>query len=86
MIIKLFTKPDCPKCPVAKILVDGLRLAVNDLRIEKYNVSTVEGLAEASFYSVLSTPGIILCDNNGKEIKGWRGETPSESELIRFLS
>ena len=86
MILKLFTQSNCPKCPKAKKLVEDLRIKNNDLRIEKYDITDVDGLAEASFYSVLSTPGIILCDNHGKEVKGWRGETPNENELTRFLN
>ena len=85
MILKLFTKPDCPKCPAAKELVKQLRVACYELKIEEYDISTVEGLAEASFYSVMSTPSIILCDGRGKEKRGWRGEVPPAKEVLKKI-
>ena len=48
-------------------------------------MTTVDGLAEASFYTVLSTPGLILCDEQGKEVKGWRGETPPIKEIEALI-
>ncbi len=86
MILKLFTKPDCPKCPAAKALVRQLIVNSKQLIVEKYDISTPEGLAEASFYSVMGTPGLILCDGNGKEVSGWRGEVPSEKEIKKLIA
>lgn len=85
MILKVFTQPNCPKCPPAKKLVHDLRLANNDLRVEQFDVSTVDGLAEASFYSVMATPSLVLCNESGKEIAGWRGKTPVLGELLNKL-
>jgi len=42
-------------------------------------------LAEASFYSVMSTPSIILCDGRGKEKRGWRGEVPPAKEVLKKI-
>jgi len=81
MLIKFFTKCDCPRCPAAKKLISDLRIANRDLRIEEFDVNTVDGLAEAAFYSVMSTPSIIICDDDGKEAAGWRGETPTVKNL-----
>lgn len=82
MILKLFTQPNCPRCPAAKELVKKLTSSrVNELKVEEFDVSTVDGLAEASFYSVMATPSLVLCDDQGKEIYGWRGQTPGEKEL-----
>lgn len=101
MILKLFTQPDCPKCPAAKALVGQLRVALRlcpvpsgaglrsgqagKLKIEEYDISTVDGLAEASFYSVLGTPSLIVCDDVGEEVSGWRGEVPSLSAVLKVL-
>lgn len=95
MILKLFTRPDCPKCPVAKTLVHQLRTEncsprealakQGKLKIEEYDVSTVDGLAEASFYSVLGTPSLVVCDDAGKEVSGWRGEVPPLSAVLKVL-
>jgi hypothetical protein len=87
MIIKLFTKKDCPRCPAAKKVIEELQ--ANGLqttaKIEKYDVGTVDGMAEAAFYTVMATPSILVCDDGGKEIVGWRGEAPSLSAIRNSL-
>jgi len=85
MILKLFTQPNCPRCPVAKTLVKESRVKHKELEIEEFDVSTVDGLAEASFYTVMATPTILLCDDKGKVIKDWRGSAPGLKEISSFL-
>ena len=86
MILKIFTQSNCPKCPAAKKLGKEIEKLRNpEIKVEYYDVSTINGLAEASFYTVLSTPGLILCDDQGKEIKGWRGETPAFKKIKALL-
>lgn len=84
MKLKIFTQPNCPKCPSAKKL--GQKMAKEGkLGVEWFDVTEVEGLAEASFYSVWSTPGLIVVDDEGKEVAGWRGEVPQETELKKHV-
>ena len=85
MILKLFTQPNCPKCPAAKALARQLKVKSSMLKIEEYNTASVDGLAEASFYSVMATPSLVLCNESGKEIAGWRGKTPALGELLNKL-
>lgn len=85
MILKLFTQPTCGKCPSAKQIVAEVRSKKSDVRIEEYDVTTVDGMAEASFYTVMATPTILVCDNGGKIIKGFSGEAPSIQELTSLL-
>jgi len=85
MTLKVFTQPNCPKCSAAKKIVDDSRLAFSDLRIESYDVTTVDGLAEASFYSVMATPSIVLLNDAGKEVHAWRGEVPSLKEIVVLI-
>ncbi len=75
MQIKLFVKDDCPKCPAAKHACEGLT------GLEVYDVGDVDGLAEASFYSVMATPSILVVDASGKEIASWRGEVPDRATI-----
>ncbi len=49
--------------------------------VEFFDVGEVEGLAEAAFYGVMSTPSIVITDEIGKEIMGWRGIVPKIEEL-----
>lgn len=85
MILKVFTQPNCPKCPPAKKLVKELRSKNKELKIEEFNVSAVDGLAEASFYSVMTTPSLILCDDKGRQIYSWRGETPTLKAVLEKI-
>jgi glutaredoxin len=77
--IKIFTKAECPKCPAAKE-VGGI-LQQEGLQVTYYDLETPDGLAEAAFYSVLSTPTIIIEDANEKILAGWRGSVPTIQEI-----
>lgn len=85
MILKLFTQPNCPKCPSAKKLLAEFKSQKSKVKTEEYDVSTVNGLAEASFYTVMATPTLLLCDDGGKIAKDWRGETPTLLEITAYL-
>jgi len=78
MTIKLFVKDDCPRCPAAKKAVEGIG------GIEVYSVDEADGLAEASFYGVLSTPTVLVLDETDREIASWRGEAPDRAALMRL--
>ncbi len=81
--IKIFTKAKCPKCPAAKEI--GKELKKQGVTVYTYDLDTIDGLAEASFRSILSTPSIIIEDEEEREIVGWRGEVPTLQEVKRFL-
>jgi hypothetical protein len=76
--IKLFVKEDCPRCPAAKQVVAD----IDD--VEVFDVGEVDGLAEASFHSVMSTPSIVVVDSAGNEVGSWRGEVP-DRDVVRSL-
>ncbi len=77
--IKIFTKAECPKCPAAKEI--GGILKQEGLRVNYYDLETPDGLAEAAFYSVLSTPTIIIEDEDERILAGWRGSIPTLQEI-----
>ena len=77
--IKIFTKNECPKCPAAKEI--GTILQQKGLPVAYYDLETPDGLAEAAFYSVLSTPTIIIEDEHEKILAGWRGSVPTLQEI-----
>ncbi len=80
MNAKLFVKQNCPRCPAAKRVVEGLDA------VEVYDIDAVEGLAEASFWGVLSTPSLLVVDTSGQEIRSWRGDVPDRAELRELLA
>jgi len=82
MILKIFTQPNCPKCPAAKSVVKQVE---NKVKVENYDIKTVEGLTEALEYDVLSTPSIIIFDHENNILGRWNGETPRLEELNKIL-
>ncbi len=83
--LKVFTKKDCPKCPVAKILAEAIakeKLA----EVEFFDVEEADGLAEAQFYSILATPTLILCDMDDAELFSWRGEAPEKEAIVEKIN
>jgi hypothetical protein len=48
-------------------------------------LDTIDGLAEASFYSILSTPSIVIEDEEEKEVMSWRGVVPTLQEVKQHL-
>ncbi len=80
MEIKLFVKTDCPRCPAAKKALEDFD------GVSVYNIDDMEGLAEASFHSILATPSILVLDSGGNEIGGWRGEVPSPAEIRSLIA
>lgn len=82
--IKIFTKAKCPKCPAAKEI--GKELTQEGLEVFHYDLDTIDGLAEASFYSILSTPSMVIEDDQEREVVSWRGVVPTLPEIKKHLS
>jgi glutaredoxin len=81
--IKIFTKAKCPKCPAAKEI--GKELIKEGVPVLNYDLDTIDGLAEASFYSIRSTPSIIIEDEEEREVISWRGVIPTLQEVKQHL-
>ena len=78
MKIKIFWKKNCPHCPEAKNIGKQLE---KETEVQYFDVDSVDGLAEASYYDIASTPSIVVFDNNDNEIQVWRGKTPRIEEI-----
>ncbi len=78
MKIKIFWQKNCPRCPEAKNVGKQLE---KEAEVQYFDVDSVDGLAEASYYDIASTPSIVALDNNDKEIKIWRGNVPGMEEI-----
>ena len=83
MKLKIFTKPDCPNCPAAKIL--GKKLETQGAKVDWFDLSEDKGLSEAVYFDVLSTPTLIVIDDKDNEIKSWRGEVPQMDLILKEL-
>jgi hypothetical protein len=82
-IVKIFYKDDCIVCPLAKKLGDHLR--EKNIDVVDYNVETADGLAEASFYSVMALPTIVVEDGMENGIGEWRGNVPKMEEVLEVV-
>jgi len=78
MKVKIFWQKNCPHCPEVKNVGKQLE---KEIVVQYFDVSTVDGLAEASYYSIASTPSMVVLDKNENEIKIWRGKTPHIEEI-----
>ena len=83
MVVKIFTRPTCPKCPPAKTLAEKLKKQW--IKVKMFNLDEVEGLTEGTLYGVMGTPTILIVDDKDKEIVSWRGQTPTEAEIKKYL-
>ena len=82
MKIKIFTQPNCPNCPAAKKL--GQELIKEGVDVEFYDIKTPEGLAESVMHSVLSTPSLLIL-NNEKVVVDFLSQTPKIEEVKKWL-
>jgi len=82
-LIKIFTKAKCPKCPAVKEI--GKELKRGGVPVFNYDLDTIDGLAEASFYSILATPSLIIEDDEEREVISWRGVVPTLQEVKEHL-
>jgi hypothetical protein len=65
---------------------DWSRVKKEGVPVYHYDLDTIEGLAEASFYSILSTPSLIIEDEEEREVMSWRGVVPTLQEVKEHLS
>ncbi|MFQ5800390.1 MAG: thioredoxin family protein [Candidatus Hydrothermarchaeales archaeon] len=84
MKIQLFTQKDCPKCPLAKETLRELT-AEREVDVCEFDVETVDGMAEAAYYGIMSTPAVVLVDNEGNEVISWRGVAPDKYKILKIL-
>jgi len=82
--VKLFWKAECPQCGNAKIV--GSQLKQEGLSVYAYNLDTPDGLAEASYYGVMSTPTIIVEDEKENTIASFSGKVPTPSEVKKAIA
>jgi hypothetical protein len=78
--VKIFYKDDCPKCPLAKELQNNLQK--RNVGVESFNVDTVDGLAEATYYRVMALPTVVVEDEMENGLGEWRGDVPKIEEVL----
>ncbi len=81
--IKIFWKTTCGKCTIAKELGEKLKEAGYNVKL--FNVEELDGLTEASFHSVMSTPTVIIVDELDNILNDWRSDVPDFETVINEL-
>jgi glutaredoxin len=84
MKIQIFTQKNCARCPPAKETVHEIN-SERGVEFSEFDVETVDGMAEAAYYGIMSTPSVVLVDGAGDEIISWRGVAPDKSKILKIL-
>lgn len=82
-IVKIFYKDDCPMCPMAKKLKDSLQK--KNVDVDDFNVGTLEGLTEATYYRVMALPTIVVEDETENWVGEWRGNVPNIDDVLNVV-
>jgi len=82
--VKVFLKDGCYKCPSAKEI--GVLLEKEGINVLYYDLDTADGLAEASYYGVLSTPTMIVEDARENTVADFRGTVPTFQTIKEVLA
>jgi len=75
--IVVFTKKDCPKCPLAKKVAKEV---AKELGLEYEEIDIEKDMVTALMYNVISTPSIAF----DEEVL-FRGEVPDKQQLIKMV-
>jgi hypothetical protein len=78
--LKVFVKDSCPNCPAAKEVAGQFSFS------RLFDLDKPDGLAEAAFYSVLSTPSMVLLDDQGNVLKTWLAYVPRPNEIAKVCN
>ena len=79
---EIFIKRDCPNCPTARGL--GVELAKRGKEVIFWSLDEADGLCEATWQEIQSTPTILYTAGEGddrKEMHRWIYPLPSVEEL-----
>lgn len=79
---KHFTSVDCPKCVKAEPTIKELEK--HGCLVEQFSSDDSDGLAEASFYGILSAPTLIMF-NGEDEVTRWTGDSIDKKSVLARL-
>ena len=83
MLLKVFWKQNCPRCPQAKAIAKELEAAGS--KVEYHDVDELEGLTVATLYGVMATPSLVVVNDKNDEAASWRGEVPALEDLKKHF-
>jgi thiol-disulfide isomerase/thioredoxin len=80
MLVKYFGRSGCAACPPVRQVCKELEK--EGVQVRYIDVETTEGRAEAVFYNILGLPAVLVIDEKGNEIEGWRGTPPMKKRVL----
>ena len=82
MELKVFISQSCPRCYEARRLAQIFQ--DHGTRVNVHDVGTADGLAEAAFYGVQSTPTVLVIERD-EVVQRWSGQAPKPEEVRQWL-
>ena len=79
--ILFFWGPKCPKCKDARKLIGWHR----GVKVTRHNVQKADGLAEAAWYGLTSTPSIVIAEDGVVKAKFHSDELPTRERIKELL-
>ncbi|UCH37727.1 MAG: thioredoxin family protein [Candidatus Bathyarchaeota archaeon] len=77
MKLLLFTQPNCPRCPSAKLVAEAVAKSRDDISLEILDISDPNALTTALMMQVVSTPSFAI-----DEVPVFVGVVPSRQQLL----
>jgi thiol-disulfide isomerase/thioredoxin len=87
MKVKIFGKKGCAKCETTKNKFSFFLQKHNchdKIRLEFYDMDTVEGMAEGAYYDVLKVPTTLI-EKEDNVIAKWEGDIPETDEFKNYI-
>ncbi len=72
-------------CPAARLPPESDRLCRALSSRRSILSENADGMAEGAFHMVYSVPSVLLFDEEGREVKSWKGDVPEQKELQKNL-
>ena len=55
-------------------------------QIKMININTREGSALSQLYDVMSYPSVVVCMEDGQQVKFWHGSLPATEDVAFYLT
>lgn len=84
--VYIFGKPTCPVCKNALSKVSYFKHKGKfDAEIKYFDMETLDGLAESSFFEVSDIPTVLILDEQ-RELVRWVKKPPISEEFLPYLT
>ncbi len=89
MEVKVFGKPGCEFCKTTmkkfETFFGRWNIDRSQIKLDFFDMETVDGLAEGAFYSVTKIPSTVI-EKDGSVLARWDGKVPLSEEFKEFFS